>query len=101
MNKDLIIKIQEALKTKCWKTGNDNLFALVDEPITFNIMDDIKHQVEMMVKRVKCAIALTGQLIGESDLKREYEEFKTTVDNIMMNEMVKCAQKDDLKERFM
>lgn len=99
-NKDLAMKIHNAVKTKCWKMNSVNFFELDDET-AFGIMDEIKKQIEMMKKMVKCAKMVIAEAVAGSDYKKDFEEFKMKVNGILKTDATKCAEMKGLKEKFL
>lgn len=101
-NKDLAKKITEEVKNKCLKKTNVELFELDDEPlVAFGIMDEIKKQIDMLLKTMKCAKMVIGEEVDGTDFKQDYEEFKAIVDNIFKHDTKKCGEMKSLKEKFM
>lgn len=96
------MKISKAVKSQCLKKDSVNLFVLGDEQLdTFGIMDEIKKQIDMIKKTVKCAKMVVEKEVAGSDLKKTYEEFKMKVDGILKNDTKKCAEMKGLKDKFM
>lgn len=99
-NKELAKKIHKAVKSKCLKKDTATLFELDDEA-TFGIIDEIKKQIDMMLKTVKCAKKVIGEEVAGSDYKKEYEAFKAKVNGILKKDATKCAEMKGLKDKFM
>lgn len=73
VNRDLSKKVLEAIKTKCMA----------------------KH-IDTMIKALKCTVTVTGRLIGDSDLKKEYETFKTKIEKAQ-NDITQCSEINDVE----
>lgn len=92
----------KTVKSKCWMKNDANLLELDDEPIVaFGIMDEIKKQIDLMMKTLKCTKMVISKEVSGTDFKKDFDEFKATVDNILKNDSKKCATMKSLKEKFM
>lgn len=87
------------IKSKCSTKCNNHLLTLDDD--IFGVMDEIQKRIAMFAKSVKCVLSISGRLIGESDLKKEFEEFKMLVDGIIKTYLKKCAEMKDVEEKIM
>lgn len=64
-------------------------------------LDDSKANSELdeLVKLFKCSRDVIGNVIGESDLKPLYEQYKREFDVVLQNNLVKCNDLGDITER--
>lgn len=51
--------------------------------------------LEQIINVYKCALDVMGNVIGDSDLKPDYDKLKTKVDHIFNHDLVKCREIDD------
>lgn len=72
---------------------------LFDEE-AFNLVDDVTKVFEDLLDKVKCSLHAVGKVIGESELKSEYEEFKTAVKTVLHSGVEQCAQTKGLLEKL-
>lgn len=95
------MKISKAVKSQCLKKNGVNLFELDGEEIdTFGIMDEIKKQIDKMLKTVKCAKMVVEKEVAGTDYKKYYDELKMKVNGILKNDTKKCAEMKGLKDKF-
>lgn len=83
---------------KKWKV---NAWRKTHPLATFGIKDEIKKQIDKMVKIVKCAKKVVGEEVAGSDYKKNFEEFKAKVNGILQKDATKCAEMKGLKEKFL
>lgn len=62
----------------------------------FDLVDNVTKMIEDLLEKVKCSMHVIGEIVGESELKSEYEEFKAAVKNILQNDMPQCADVDGI-----
>lgn len=85
---------------KCMKKDAANFIEFDDES-TFGIMDEIKKQIDMMVKAMKCAKKVIGEEVAGSDYKKDFEEFKAKVNSILKTDAKNCGEMKGLKDKFL
>lgn len=112
-NKELAPKVVEALK-KCVQKELD-VFSLDDEIADFMTFDDdeltfddeefglvdrITKKFRQLVEKIKCAVRVTGEVIGEGDLKSVFVKFRNDVAALMKNDVKSCLQTKGLKAKI-
>ena len=76
-------------------------------------LDDVDNQLEMffdapnslfklndLKKLFKCMKDVLDKVIEGSDLKKDYEQFKQAVKTVLKNDLAKCREIKDTKEKF-
>lgn len=58
--------------------------------LAFNPIGDIVIKYEQYIKQLKCAQTVTGKVIGDSDLKGDFQNFTGVVKYLMTQEWTKC-----------
>lgn len=66
----------------------------------FNLVDDVKEVFEDLLGKVKCSVHAVGEVIGESELKPKYEQFKAAVKTVLHSGVEHCAETDGLLEKL-
>lgn len=75
----------------------DSMMIDVDD---FSTVDSINKAIQDLLEKVKCSVAVVGQVIGETDLKKDYVAYKSAVETILKNDLKKCAEHDGLESRL-
>lgn len=93
------------MKSKCFKTSNENLFELDEEDVlgAYGIRDVVKKQIEKVKKFLRCTRSVVDAEIKTrgSDLQKVFAEFKAMVDKILTDDTKKCGAIKGLKEKFL
>lgn len=76
---------------------DDSMLIDVDD---FSVVDDINNVIQNLLEKVKCSISVIGQVINETDLKKDYVEYKSAVEIILKNDLKKCAELDGLESKL-
>lgn len=58
-----------------------------------------KSELDDLMKLYKCVLDVIGKVIGESDLKPLYEQYKRKFDVVLQNDLIKCNEHKDIAER--
>lgn len=66
----------------------------------FNLVDSIDKAIQSLLQKVKCSVSVIGQVLGETDFKKDYIEYKASVEDIFQNDLAKCAQEDGIQLKF-
>lgn len=71
------------------------------EPITFGIFESITKKIDDFFKMVTCSLDVIGNVVKETDFKKDYEKFKAAVEAVFKDDLKMCMQSDlDLKEKI-
>lgn len=107
-NKVLAQKIIKALNQCSHK--EINIFALddeiaepasfIDEDLTFGLVGAITKRLRQLVAKVKCAVRVTGEVIGEGELKKVFLKFRDDVTSLLKNDVKNCIQTKGLKAKI-
>lgn len=76
---------------------DDSLLLEVDE---FGVVDDINKAIQNLLLKIKCSVSVIGEVIGETDLKKDYVEYKEAVELIFKNDLKQCAQAASIQLKF-
>lgn len=71
---------------------------LTFEDIAINDLDAYS-ELDELVKLFKCSRDVIGNVIGNSDLKPLYEQYKREFDVVLQNDLIKCSELEDITER--
>lgn len=70
-------------------------------PITFGIIDSITKSLDDFFKKVTCSLDVIGDVVKETDFKKDYEKFKAAVESVIRNEWQMCKESNvDLKQKI-
>lgn len=100
-NKELARKVVDALKT-CLRGDGETLFISNedDEVVVYDAADVIKKVIQVVVEKVKCSLNSIQGLIKDAELKKVFEDLKSAVEDILQNDLQKCAEAEGLKEKL-
>lgn len=77
--------------------NEDSMLIDVDN---FGVIGDFNEAIQSILEKVKCSVPVIGRVIQESDLKEDYLEYKSAVENILKNDLPKCAQLDSVESKL-
>lgn len=66
----------------------------------FGVVEDIQEAIQNIIEKVKCSVSVIGQVIQDSDLKQDYLEYKSAVENVLQNDLPKCAELDSVESKL-
>lgn len=66
----------------------------------FGVVEDIQEAIQNIIEKVKCSVSVIGQVIQDSDLKQDYLEYKSAVENVLQNDLPKCAELDSVQSKL-
>lgn len=66
----------------------------------FGEVDNINNGIHSLLQTIKCSVSVVGQVVGETDFKKDYVEFKAAAEAILNGEVQKCVQADGLQLKF-
>lgn len=66
----------------------------------FGVVDDINKAIQDLLQKIKCSVSVIGQVVGETDFKKDYVEYKSAIEIILKNDLKKCVQVDGLQSKF-
>lgn len=82
---------------------DDELNFLTEEPlgpVTFGIIDEITKKIDGFFKTVVCSLNVIGDVVKETDFKKDYEKFKAAVEAVVKHDVKMCMEKNlGLKEK--
>lgn len=114
-NKELAPKVAEALKQCSEKevdafsfddeiveslAFDDDELTFDDEEFTFGLVDRITKKLRQLVDKIKCAVRVTGEVIGEGDLKNVFLKFRDDITALLKNDVKGCIQTKGLKSKI-
>lgn len=56
--------------------------------------------IQSLLEKVKCSVSVIGEVINETDLKKDYDAYKSAVENILKNDLKKCADLDGAESKL-
>lgn len=66
----------------------------------FGVIDDFNQALQGLLQKVKCSVSVIGKVLSETDLKKDYLEYKSAVENIVSTDLKKCAHTDGVELKF-
>lgn len=75
---------------------------LTEEPLesaTFGIIDEITKKFDGFFKYVVCSLNVIGDVVKETDFKKDYEKFKAAVEGVIKKDMKMCMDSKDFKAK--
>lgn len=91
MLKDLV---QCALKTSPIISNEESIESTIDDDdeLPFGLVDTIKKKFHKIVNRIRCAVGVIGEVIGDGELKNVFEDFKHNVTQLLNTDVRQCAK---------
>lgn len=66
----------------------------------FDAADAVTKIIQFAIEKLKCSLNSIKELIHDADFKQVYVEFKSAVENILQNDLKKCAETEGLQEKL-
>lgn len=79
---------------------DDDELLFEDDELTFGLVDKITKKLRQLVDKVKCAVRVTGEVIGEGDLKNVFLKFRKDITALLKNDVKGCIQTKGLKAKI-
>lgn len=67
----------------------------IDE-LTFGVTDTITKKIEELVHKIRCAVGIIGEVIGEGELRNVFEDFKNEIKAFLITDIQQCIQTEGL-----
>lgn len=64
------------------------------EDLTFNVLDKIKQKVQEVKDKIKCARDVIEKEVADSELKADFEQYKSTVDKLL-GDLKNCSSEEN------
>lgn len=59
-------------------------------PITIGVIDEISQKIDDFFKKVVCSLNVIGDVVKETDFKKDYEKFKAAVEAVVKHDAKMC-----------
>lgn len=79
---------------------DDDELTFDDEELTFGLVGTITKKLRQLVDKIKCAVRVTGEVIGEGDLKKVFLKFRDDITALLKNDVKGCIQTKGLKAKI-
>lgn len=79
---------------------DDDELTFDDEELTFGLVGAITKRLRQLVEKIKCSVRVTGEVIGEGDLKKVFLKFRDDITAIVKNDVKQCIQSKGLKAKI-
>lgn len=66
----------------------------------FGVVENINKAIQRSLQTIKCSVSVIGRLVDESDFKKDFVEYRATVEDISKTNVEKCAQLDGVQLKF-
>lgn len=74
--------------------------SIIEEDLTFGLVGAITKKLRQLVAKVKCAVRVTGEVIGEGDLKKVFLKFRADITSILKVDVKNCIKAKGLKAKI-
>lgn len=93
-------KVVAALR-KCLR-GEEGDFLISNEDADVVLFDEdiVSRVIQVVLEKVKCSVKSIDELIKDAELKKLFEELKNAVKDVVQNDLKKCAETEDIKEKL-
>lgn len=70
------------------------------DAVSFDFADTVTEIIQLAIKKLKCSLNSIKELTHNAEFQQVYEEFKSFVDDILQNDLKKCAETERLQEKL-
>lgn len=81
-------------------TFYDDDLTFEDEELTFGLVGAITKKLKQLVEKIKCAVRVTGEVIGEGELKKVFLKFRDDIVAFLKKDVKDCLQTKGLKAKI-
>lgn len=74
--------------------------SFIDDDFTFGITGAITKILRKLVEKVKCTVRVTGEVIGESELKKVFLKFRNDITSLLKNDVKNCIRSKGLRAKI-